>query len=218
VSLYYTLPITSHSITSNHTFRSSRVTRYNWTRRLLQFNWLRRLLHFNWPLRKWSSPFYIASVGQRKTHIASLLRKRRVYRICRTTLPSVVYCFVAISLLRLGSAWLGSAHFGSTWHGMKKHRFPYCCVTRQPTVYQGSVFVVTRSTSRCPATVIHVTILCCGTLRIEWTWKSSWRKCSLLHEGVATDVEKSSHRWRMKFWSLIFVQTERELHGVTSQS
>jgi hypothetical protein len=40
-----------------------------------------------------STNSYKPSVGQRKTNIASLLRKRRVYRRCWGTLPRVVYCW-----------------------------------------------------------------------------------------------------------------------------
>jgi hypothetical protein len=45
-----------------------------------------------------SSYSYKPPVGQRKTHIASLLRKRRVYRRCWGTLPRVVYCCVVTAV------------------------------------------------------------------------------------------------------------------------
>jgi hypothetical protein len=55
-------------------------------------------------LLRQSSLSYKPSVRQRKTHLASLLRKHRVYRRCWATLPKVVYCCVATTTLRLGSA------------------------------------------------------------------------------------------------------------------
>jgi hypothetical protein len=41
---------------------------------------------------------YKPSVGQRKTHITSLLLKHRAYRRCWRTLPRVVYCCVVTAM------------------------------------------------------------------------------------------------------------------------
>jgi hypothetical protein len=64
-------------------------------------NWLRRPLYFNSLLTHFSLP-YKPSVGQWETHLASLLRKRQVYKHCWAMLPRVVYCCIATSALRLG--------------------------------------------------------------------------------------------------------------------
>jgi hypothetical protein len=77
----------------------------------------------------------------------------------------LLQCRVATSLLQLGSA----------WHGTEKHSFPYCCITWQLTFYQESVFVVTRSTSRCPTTVWHVTV------ETNLKWKHLCLKLSEIH-------------------------------------
>jgi hypothetical protein len=105
---------TIHTVATDHTIGILHVPDSRATTALGDF-----LIHTVTPDHRLS---YKPSVGQWNTRLLSLLRCHRVYRL-PSNAARVVYCSLANSVLRLGSARLGSAHFGSTRQDMEKHRW-----------------------------------------------------------------------------------------------
>jgi hypothetical protein len=103
-----------HCVTNVHThsFATNRTISLV-THSLLTTHWTRRPIQFNWLHRQCSS--LINPQPENSKRLTSLLPNCRVYRCCWAMLPSVVYCCVATSVLRLGSVQLTSALLSTAW-------------------------------------------------------------------------------------------------------